>query len=220
MTPPADKREATKWRNRRAIIDAAAELASEHGADGVTVKALAERAGVSRRTIFNHFTTVDEAVFESFSDRIGSLYEQIEQRLGDSRFRTLSEACTAFAAALRSVDVLGAVHSLLGPVEREAEGIASDPSKPPSTSEIWSSRIVDGIVRSCAESLQSRIRAADPFETRLFVELVVTAMATSLEHRAETTDRSLSPASRQEWDLLLSRGLRHLEAGFGQRPAA
>lgn len=206
MTPPADKREATKWRNRRAIIDAA-ELASEHGADGVTVKALAERAGVSRRTIFNHFTTVDEAVFESFSDRIGSLYEQIEQRLGDSRFRTLSEACTAFAAALRSV-------------EREAEGIASDPSKPPSTSEIWSSRIVDGIVRSCAESLQSRIRAADPFETRLFVELVVTAMATSLEHWAETTDRSLSPASRQEWDLLLSRGLRHLEAGFGQRPAA
>ena len=109
-TPPTDKREATKWRNRRAIVGAAAQLTAEHGIDGFSVESLAERAGVSRRTIFNHFSSVDEAIFASFASKVDQLYEEVEKALGGEPFATLSEACLAFTAALRSVDILTPVH--------------------------------------------------------------------------------------------------------------
>ena len=55
--PPEDRREAVKYHNRRAIIDAAAALAAERGLGRFTVNDLADRAGVSRRTIFNYFAS-------------------------------------------------------------------------------------------------------------------------------------------------------------------
>ncbi|WP_414672704.1 TetR/AcrR family transcriptional regulator, partial [Kocuria sp. UBA1838] len=70
---PKDKREAIRLRNRRAIIAAAGELATELGTDRVTVNELAARAGVSRRTIFNHFPSAQDAVFEYLSELVAGL---------------------------------------------------------------------------------------------------------------------------------------------------
>ncbi|PWH07938.1 TetR family transcriptional regulator [Brachybacterium endophyticum] len=41
---------------------AALELVAEHGLDGVTVEMIAERAGVSPRTFFNHWATKETAI--------------------------------------------------------------------------------------------------------------------------------------------------------------
>lgn len=52
--PPAwPQRRAKAARNRAAIIDAAAELFVETGYLGTSVQAIADRAGVSRATVFN-----------------------------------------------------------------------------------------------------------------------------------------------------------------------
>lgn len=214
LTPPSDKREATKWHNRRAIVDAAAELSAEQGFDGFTVSDLAQRAGVSRRTIFNHFATVDDAVFAVFADRITGLYEQFERELGERRFDSLPEAFGAFAQTLVSIDVLGRIQGMIAPLGLGRTAPAGGGSEPVSTGEVWAGRITDAVARECAGSLQRRSDSVDPFETRLLVELVVTALSQCVDHWMVSTDQSLSPASRAEFDRLLEIALGRLQRGF------
>jgi len=47
---------------RARIIEAASQLFYREGIGGVSVDAVAERAGVTKRTVYNHFTSKDELV--------------------------------------------------------------------------------------------------------------------------------------------------------------
>lgn len=55
-------RELKKRQSRIAMHRAALELVHEHGLSGVTVEAIAQRAGVSTRTFFNHWATKESAI--------------------------------------------------------------------------------------------------------------------------------------------------------------
>ena len=57
---PVDQHVPLREQRHRALVDAARALATETGADGFTVDRVATLAGVSRRTVFNHFAAVDE----------------------------------------------------------------------------------------------------------------------------------------------------------------
>ena len=59
-----DKRSARKAENRIAIMDAAEKLVLAGGLKALTADALAKESGVSRRTIFNHFSSVEAAVVD------------------------------------------------------------------------------------------------------------------------------------------------------------
>ncbi|MER7502646.1 TetR family transcriptional regulator [Nonomuraea pusilla] len=65
-------RERKKRETRQAIHLAAMELFAERGFDGVSVLEIAERAGVSKMTVFNYFPTKEAIVLipleEDFSD--------------------------------------------------------------------------------------------------------------------------------------------------------
>jgi AcrR family transcriptional regulator len=50
---------------RDRIIEAALGLMADHGFAGVTMKAVAETAGVARQTLYNHFPDVDSIVAET-----------------------------------------------------------------------------------------------------------------------------------------------------------
>jgi TetR/AcrR family transcriptional regulator of autoinduction and epiphytic fitness len=65
-----------KARHRRAILDAATELIDRHRAARFSVDQLAERADVSRRTIFNHFTSIDEVVTTVCTETLGVVIER------------------------------------------------------------------------------------------------------------------------------------------------
>jgi AcrR family transcriptional regulator len=65
MTPTDEGlglRELKKRQSRIAMHRAALELVGEHGLGGVTVEAIAHRAGVSTRTFFNHWSTKESAI--------------------------------------------------------------------------------------------------------------------------------------------------------------
>src|SRR5260370_22154421 len=57
-------------RRRAALLDAGRELSTEDGFDARTMAAVADRAGVSRRAVYLHFTTRAELVTALFS-RLG-----------------------------------------------------------------------------------------------------------------------------------------------------
>ncbi|NED89115.1 TetR family transcriptional regulator, partial [Streptomyces sp. SID11233] len=55
-------RERKKAATREAVHKAALSLAVEHGFEHVTVEAIADAAGISRRTFSNYFTAKEDAV--------------------------------------------------------------------------------------------------------------------------------------------------------------
>lgn len=73
MTPELSQLEKT----RRAILDALAEVIVESGGFGFSVQQVADRAGVTHRTVYNHFPTR-----EALND---ALAVHVEQELGRIR---------------------------------------------------------------------------------------------------------------------------------------
>ena len=75
-------REHKKRQTRMAMHRAALELVAEHGLSAVTAQMIAERAGVSTRTFFNHWATKESAILGINGDEgqrsIASLREKLE----------------------------------------------------------------------------------------------------------------------------------------------
>src|SRR3954454_18326665 len=73
-------RERKKAATRQSLHDAAVRLATEHGLDRITVEAIADEAGVSRRTFSNYFGSKEEALMYGDFQRIHSLIEKVRAR--------------------------------------------------------------------------------------------------------------------------------------------
>jgi AcrR family transcriptional regulator len=71
-------REEYKERTRVRILDAALELVAEAGEEPLTIAAVADRAGVTERTVYRHFDTRDALV--------RSLWRRMQQRIGTRGF--------------------------------------------------------------------------------------------------------------------------------------
>jgi AcrR family transcriptional regulator len=75
-------REQKKRQTRMAMHRAALELVVEHGLSGVTAQMIAERAGVSTRTFFNHWVTKESAILGVVGDEgkraVTSLRDKLE----------------------------------------------------------------------------------------------------------------------------------------------
>lgn len=75
-------REQKKRRTRLDMHKAAIELVAEHGLSAVTAQMIAQRAGVSTRTFFNHWSTKESAILGVIGDEgpraVASLREKLE----------------------------------------------------------------------------------------------------------------------------------------------
>ena len=89
-------RERKKLDTRRALSDAALQLAFERGFDTVTREAIAERAGVSLRTFNNYFTGKYEALAYRQSERVRRSIGVLRQRPKDEPlWSSITEAVLA-----------------------------------------------------------------------------------------------------------------------------
>lgn len=68
-------RETKRRATRRALAQAAFELAVERGVDGFTIDEVAARAGYSRRTFANHYAGKEEAIVAVASSRVRDALE-------------------------------------------------------------------------------------------------------------------------------------------------
>lgn len=229
-SPPSDKREALKWHNRRSIVQAAARLARERGISGFTVSDLAQAAGVSRRTIFNHFSGVEEAVQASFLDAVTELYGEFRRRFGDKRFPDLSAAFQHFVEVALQVDVVGTVCQAIYPFLQDGKnGAAADhcpvrpstwpPSQPSerdgSGLELMAVRATSAAAREIVELLHERVEGAtDPYVSCLLGEYLVTTITVCADHWFAATRGELTDSTRQLWRDLLQQGMNSLGKGF------
>lgn len=76
------KHEAARTQTRRAILEAMADVITETNGIGFSVQAVADRAGVSHRTVYNHFATRD-ALCDAFAEYVDEVLMATTDRAPD-----------------------------------------------------------------------------------------------------------------------------------------
>lgn len=89
-----DPRQST---GEKAILDAAVELFSENGYDGVSMRQIAEAAGVSKSNIYHHFASKDAlylGILHGSAQHLSEIVEDLAEGDGDfqQRLRVFAEA--------------------------------------------------------------------------------------------------------------------------------
>jgi len=70
----------TQAATRRRLLDAARELAATEGYEGVTVRTVAKRAGVSAPTAYQYFTSKDHLLVDVLVELVGDTTGSLAQR--------------------------------------------------------------------------------------------------------------------------------------------
>lgn len=73
-------RDRKRERTRHDLALAAYQIVRDEGVDAVTAEAVADRAGVSRRTFFNYFPSVESVLTASVAEFFASLSRRLEAR--------------------------------------------------------------------------------------------------------------------------------------------
>lgn len=78
-----------QFRRREKILSAARELIAEHGYDGVHMRALAERSGVTPKTLYHQFDSKENLLRVAVEERFRHTYEAINAIEMDSGIERL-----------------------------------------------------------------------------------------------------------------------------------
>jgi AcrR family transcriptional regulator len=98
-------RERKKVATRQALHDAAMRLAIEHGSDRITVEAIADVVGVSRRTFSNYFANKEEALLYGDTLRMRRLIDLVRARPpAESAWTALTNAAAGFYQQFGDLD--------------------------------------------------------------------------------------------------------------------
>ncbi|MGD8215401.1 TetR family transcriptional regulator [Aestuariimicrobium sp. Y1814] len=84
------RRDRQKADTRRALTRAAVDLSYEVGFDAVTADAVAERAGVSRRTFFNYFPSLEECITDPLQQALEDALVLVEDSPAEVPIMTLA----------------------------------------------------------------------------------------------------------------------------------
>ena len=214
---PIDRRAALKQRARQAIVDAAAALLEEHGGLRFTVDQLAERADVSRRTVFNYFATLDDVVTAVCSDLLGGLVDTFVTTAlaGPPAGDTPAAMFCEVAHALRSTELVGPMayltRTLGGPDMRV------DLESP------WAATLLlrsfNEVSRRFADAMAVRHPQAEALEVHLLVNALMSGLIVLYYHWLAATGAADDDASREVWDGYLEGLLTAVGTGYGAVPA-
>lgn len=211
--PAEDRRKALKDRHRQAIVAAAAALMHERQTTDFTVDELAQRADVSRRTVFNHFASVRDIVSEVCSDVLSAAVESLiaVPRSDTGRPGMLDEIAETFRTA-----------DLVAPMAYLTRLLGGGPMPPPAQTQ------AHPIALRAFTELNERLSAAllhrYPDADKLGVHLLVSAMTSGLgvlyHHWHCATGAVDTPESRRVWAELLDALLEKVRLGYAAGPGS
>jgi AcrR family transcriptional regulator len=202
-----DRRAELKARHRHAILDAADSLIRERGKPQFSVDELAERADVSRRTVFNHFSSLDDVILTSSTRAFSGVLNE---------FRTAAAAAPAgdgsrvalfaeITAVVRDIDLPGVVAYLSNVLSADANDSRSNHA------------LGDVIVRATDQltsEISERSSEIDEFDAAILVSSLMNGIAVVASRWIAETGGSLDQGSRQVWDALFDRLITNLRIGY------
>ncbi|WP_265523450.1 TetR/AcrR family transcriptional regulator [Oerskovia flava] len=212
--PSPDRRAALRSRYRNAIVTAAAALMDERDGAHFTVDELADRADVSRRTVFNHFASVDDVVTAVCSDRLGAVVDALESATSASVAASTADddASSAMfeevADALRSTD-------LVAPMSYLTRVLGAEGSAPSAHQAVLLLHSFTLLSERLAAAMLRRHPGADELTVHLLVGGLVSGLIVIHRHWWALTGGGDDPASRRTWDQLLEQLLETSRHGHG-----
>lgn len=93
----AGVRKTQKLDTRRKVLEAARDLFNEIGYDETTIRAIAERAGVSVGSVFTTFSSKADVLSQVMDDRVDALYAELERVVRHMRGSTRDRIASLFA---------------------------------------------------------------------------------------------------------------------------
>lgn len=202
-----DRRAELKARYRLAILDAADALIRERGKPQFSVDELAERADVSRRTVFNHFASLDDVIMTTCTRVLSAAVDEFRAATasypaGDVSLVALFEQITT---AIRAMDLPPVVAYLAGVLGAESE----DGRSPHSLGDVFTRA-----TEQLAVEIAGRASAIDDFEVAILVSSVMNGVAVVSGHWLTRTGGALDASSRQVWRDLLDRLISTIRIGY------
>ncbi|WP_369068833.1 TetR/AcrR family transcriptional regulator [Kineococcus terrestris] len=203
MSDPPDRRAAAKARHRAAILAAAKDLLEERGPAGLSADDLAARADVARRTLFNHFSSLEEVVVACLEAELHAAIASVEAVV-----RTTAPAgdpLDDLEASLRGADLLAVVvrfaRMTTGPDGADHQ-----------------ERLQQRAMRHVADPVARQLRERHPELGDLDAVLLTTTVLNGLSVLAAAwlreTGGGRGLAARRRWDELLDHLFTSLRRGF------
>lgn len=93
----ASVRETQKQGTRRKVLEAARDLFNEIGYDETTIRAIAERAGVSVGSVFTTFASKADVLSQVMDDRVEALYAELDRVARHLRGSVVDRVSSVFA---------------------------------------------------------------------------------------------------------------------------
>lgn len=196
-----------KTRHRRAILAAARDLIVERGAHRFGVEELADRAGLSPRTIFNHFESLDDVAVTTCSEELSVIVSSFRSVVQDGIERgTEHGAFTDMVAAMRRTDIPAAISYIW----RALGGF--EPENPRQLQFVGAAFV--RTQRAFATELLHSYPDADRLQMELLASVVVHGLAVVAGRWIEAADGVLDAESRRTWDTLFDQLVHTVETGF------
>ena len=205
--PTLDRRAALKARHREAILGAADALIRERGKAHFSVDELAERADVARRTVFNHFASLDEIVMITCTRVVMNAVAEFREAtaatpVGDgSRFSLFSE----ITSAVRGMDLPIVVSYLWGVLSQEGDA---------SSSENVLQDVFTRATEQLSEELAQRTTELDELEMEILVSSLMNGIAIVSRHWIVQTGGVVDGPSRALWNDLMDRLIATVRTGY------
>lgn len=202
----AGLRERKKQRTRQEIFEAARTLFDRRGFDRVTVGEVAEAAGVSEVTVFNHFATKEDLFYEGMRFFEEQLVDAVRNRpRGEPAIRAFRRAVLAGAANLSERGRASAI-TKAGRMIAGSPGLAARERE-----------IVDMHTRRLGELLAEETGAApddvEPFATAAAMMAAHRGLVDFVRRRVAAGRRGAALA--EEFRVQARRAFGRLERGLG-----
>lgn len=213
MTSPSTgtRRELNKLATKQAIVEAVADLLRHGSGTALTATQIAEAAGISRRTLFNYFPSVDAVYSYPLHQVLGTMVDSISD-LTDSM-----PLVEAIIEALKSNEVA----RLLGQVAQFGAYLRTEEANGgyPATMHEWQTATSEVI-----EKVARRYPHADSFSIRVFTHALLGAGQAAFDEwierlpATETVGMEISPELISVFHSLITQAMETLDEGFTALP--
>ncbi|MBT1544493.1 TetR/AcrR family transcriptional regulator [Curtobacterium aurantiacum] len=208
MTIATDRRAALKAKHRAAILQAARDLIDERGGRDFSVDDLAARADIARRTVFNHFASLDEVLLAVCEQELSVI---IDRFLADMARTPVGDGSRAsmfdeLESAARGADLAPAIAGMYR--------ILGDPGKDDPKAAVLTQTAFSRVTERLRHEVARRYPAADPLDAALLVEGLMSGIVVIAEHWLATSGPSLDQPALDEWDDLLARLVHSVRSGY------